>query len=320
MKIKLINTTSEVLDISDIGLSLLPNSTTDIDTNLINLSKSRILFRYISDSTVIVNNYERNLLPSEGVLFIVQGTIEPKDSDGKLFVHQTSRVPGCMTYWTGRGDKSDDPLDVGNGQIIGLEHNIGDPTEQIIYVDFNCVANKTYLHEGYIFWKDAEFGDFISLSAVTNTVSYVSAENTNFNLYGGFLVIPAAGDGTIQVTSDISDPSAAGGSLVQVYTDETGYRPPAYWNADYNSSTGRFENITAAPLANGEFNMYTIEIPGNRFVNHIPILGSGFEMLQSSDSTFFPHGLRIKCTINTTNDDHKWSFGGILTMHREKTI
>ena len=320
MKIILKNITDNVINLSDIGVILYANSENQFDTNLVKLSDSRILFRQISQGNIIVNDFEKDLLPSEGILFITQGVIYPKDSDGKMFVHQTSRIPGCMTYWTGRGDKFDDSSDVGNGEIIGIRHKVGEPSEQIIYIDFNNVNNKTYLHEGYIFWKDAEFGDFISLEIVTNTVSYVEAENTFYNLYNGFLVIPAAGDGTINITSDITNPCASGGSLVEVYTNEVGYKPPAYWNADFNSSTNRFENITAAPAGDGKYNMYTVELRGNRFINHIPILGSGFEMLQSADSTYFPHGLRLKCTINTTNDDHEWSFGGIITMHREKTV
>ena len=107
--------------------------------------------------------------------------------------------------------------------------------------------------------------------------------------------------------------------MVESYTDETGYKPTSFWNADFNSDTNRFENITAAPLGDGDYNMYTVELIGNRFVNSIPVLDNGFERLQSSDSTHLPHGIRIKATITTTNDDHEWNFGGILTLHREKT-
>ena len=319
MKVKLINKTNEILNLDDIGLSIQSNETIQIDTNLINLTESRILFRYISESKITVNDFDRDLLPAEGVLFITQGFINPKDSDGKLFVHQTSRVPGCMTYWTGKGDDPTNIKDIGHGEPMIIKHSIGDPLDQFVYLDFHTIDNKSFLHEGYFIWENAKFGDFITLESVVNTVTYEIAENTFYNLYGGFLVVPAAGDGTINITSDITNPAAAGGSLVQVYTDETGYRPSAFWDADYNSETGLFENIRPNVEAKGEFNMYTVELIGNRFINHIPVLNSGFEMLQSSDSTFFPHGIRIKATITTTNDDHEWFFGGIMTMHRERT-
>ena len=172
MKLILKNVTDEVINLSDIGISLYPNSSNEIDTQVDQINKSEILFKNISDGKIVVNNFERDLLPSEGILLITQGTIYPKDSDGKMFVHQTSRIPGCMTYWTGRGDDPDDPEDVGNGEHLSIQHKVGDPLDQIIYLDFNCIDNKTYLHEGYIFWKDAIYGDYASLIVVTNTVQY----------------------------------------------------------------------------------------------------------------------------------------------------
>ena len=322
MKLILKNTTDEIITLSDIGFSIQPHTNTEIDTLLVQIDKSRIILRLISEEKIVVNNLERDLLPSEAIILITQGFLNPKDSDGKLFVHQTSRIPGCMTYWTGKGDSPNDCTDIGNGVPFVLKNDtsLGDNVIESIYLDFNTINNKTYLHEGYFIWEGAKFGDFVTLESVVNTVTYTTGTNTFYNLYGGFLVVPAAGDGTIEITSDITNPCISGGSLVQVYTDETGYRPTAFWNADYNSTTNRFENITAAPEGNGNYNMYTVELKGNRFVNEIPVLNSGFEMLQSSDSTFYPHGIRTKATIRTTNNDHQWYFGGILTLHRDHTV
>ena len=319
MKLKLENVTEEILNLPDIGFSLQPNTVTKIDTNSINLDSSRVILKYISELKIVVNNYDRDLMPTEAIMLISTGSIMPKDTEGKLYVHQTSRIQGTMTYWTGRGDKIDDAFDVGNGETLIIQHKINDPLQQSVYLDFNSINNKTSLHEGYFIWGGAKFGDFITIESVVNIVSYTAGENTNYNLYGGFLVVPAAGNGVIEITSDISNPCASGGSLVEVYTDETGYTPPAYWDADYNSSTGLFENIQPNYTATGEYNMYTVELVGNRFINSIPVLKDGFEMLQSSDSTYFPHGIRIKATIITTTDDHDWDFGGIMTMHRQKT-
>ncbi len=320
MKIKLINKTDEVLNLNDVGLSLQPLSTKEIDVASSGLNQSRTILKYISETKIVVNDYSRDLLPTEGIILISEGLLLPKNPDGKLYVQQTSRIPGTMTYWTGRGDDPTDVTDVGNGQQFEIQHESGDSGEQSIYLDFNNIDNITNLHEGYFIWQNAEFGDCITLESVVNTVSIEAGTNTNYNLYGGFLVIPAAGDGTINVTSDITNPNISGGSLVEVYTNELGYRPPAYWDADYNSTTHLFENIRPNLTASGQFNMYTVELKGNRFVNSIPVLNNGFEMLQSSDSTFFPHGIRIKATILTRDVNHTWNFGGILTLHREKTV
>ncbi len=319
MKVILINVTEDIINLSDIGLYLQPNTNTNIDTLTTNVQNSKILLRLISEEKVVINDMSRNLLPSEGIRLIVTGDQYPLDSEGKLYVHQSSRVTGTMTYWTGRGDKPNDVTDVGNGEQFTISNFPGDPDITYTYIDFNTINNTTSLHEGYFIWEGAKMGDYITLESVVNTVTVEPGTNTNYNLYGGFMVVPAAGDGTINVTSDITNPCISGGSFVEAYTDETGYKPPAFWNADFNTTTNRFENITPAPLADGQWNMYTVELVGNRFVNSIPVLGSGFEMLQSSDSTYFPHGIRIKATIKTSTDDHEWHFGGILTLHREKT-
>lgn len=319
MKIKLENKTEEVIFLNDIALSLQPLSTISLDVNASSLHQSRNILKYISENKIVVNDYTRDLLPTEAIMLISEGLLLPKNAEGKLYVQQTSRILGTMTYWTGRGDLNNDVTDIGNGEKFVIQHLPGDSENQIVYLDFHTINNKTNLHEGYFIWSGAKFGDFITLESVVNTVSYESATNTNYNLYGDFLVVPAAGDGTINITSDITDPAINGGSLVEVYTDEMGYKPPAYWDADFNSTTNLFENIRPNYTATGQFNMYTVELVGNRFVNSIPVLNNGFEMLQSSDSTFYPHGIRIKATITTTNVDHDWQFGGILTLHREKT-
>ena len=320
MKVILKNTTNNLITVKDIDLILYPLAEQSIETNIRPLNSSRDLTKLVSDGIIIVNNFERDLLPSEGVRFIVSQQLLPLDTDGKLFVHQTSRNPGTTTYWAGKGDDPTNCMDVGNGEYLVLSNFPGNPSSTIQYMDINTINNKTNLHEGYFIWENAKFGDFVTLSVVTNTVSYVPASGSNFYLYNNFLVIPASGTGNIQITSDITNPCISGGSLVQVYTNEVGYRPPAYWDADFNSSTGKFENIRPNITGTGEFNMYTIELLGNRFINSIPLLGSGFEQLQASDSTVFPHGMRLKLEIKTINDDHEWHIGGIITMHREKTV
>jgi hypothetical protein len=80
-----------------------------------------------------------------------------------------------------------------------------------------------------------------------------------------------------------------------------------------------YENITAAPLGNGNFNMFTQEISLNRFVNKIPMLGQGFERMQTADSDQLGQGMRLKTTMETNTPDHYWSVGCILTLHRAKS-
>jgi hypothetical protein len=236
---------------------------------------------------------------------------------GKIEVHESSRVIGTTTYFTGAGDDPSNPIDIGGGTKFVLHHRIGDPNPQYLYLDFNCVENETWIHEGYMIWQSANF-DTITFEIVPRVVNVTSGTNTYYNLYGGYLVIPAAGDGTIELLSDITEHD---GGLVYIPLDEEGNRTtPCFWNADWNSTTKKYENITAAPLGNGSFNMFTVEVPLHRFVNKIPMLGEGFERTQTADADEIGHGMRLRTTMITNDPDHYWSVGCILTLHREKTV
>jgi hypothetical protein len=97
-----------------------------------------------------------------------------------------------------------------------------------------------------------------------------------------------------------------------------GVRDPAFWNADYNTTTHAFENLTPAPLGNGTYNMFNTEIVLNRFVNHMLLLKDGFMMLQSAESNEMGCNMRVKLTIDTNDEDHNWRAACLLTLHRAK--
>lgn len=146
-------------------------------------------------------------------------------------------------------------------------------------------------------------------------------ENTTFNLYGGYLVIPAAYDGNIFVTSDITQ---CHGGLVQTTPNENGVMDTSFWNATWNSTTNLFENISPAPLGDGNFNLFAAEVTLATFINRLPLLGDGFVMLQTSDVEQWSHGWRAKFIqetyIDTENGfaDHDWQCAMYITLHRAK--
>jgi hypothetical protein len=273
----------------------------------------------IEEPTLCPNNIEHQIDSTR--THIIDESLDegPKDRSGKPRVQQTSRKLGTGTYWTGQGDDPSDVTSKGGGTRLNVYHKIGDTSPLNIYADFNIIENETWIHEGYVTWKNCEF-DTISFEMVPVVTQIEASTNTYYNLYGGYLIVPAAGDGTIDIVSDITDPF---GGLVQVVPNDLGEIAPGYWNADWNSSTKLFENITAAPSANGDFNMFSIEITFARFVNRIPLLGDGFMMMQSSDSDQIAHGMRFKLIAETYDDkgidDHDWQAACILTLHRENT-
>jgi hypothetical protein len=190
-----------------------------------------------------------------------------------------------------------------------------------LYIDLNMVENDTWLHEGYITWKDMLF-DHVTFRVVPIVTSVVPGSNTNFNLYGPFIVA-APGNGTVQLTKDMSGHRDG---LVYMPNDDLNNppgvngQPPAFWDATWNTTTKKFENLAFNPLGQGRYNMFPAEVPLSRFVNQITPLGQGFIMLQSADSAQLGQGMRLKVTLGTHGDDHAWQFSCVMTLHRKKTV
>lgn len=243
----------------------------------------------------------------------------PKTDSGlvegsKLLVHQTSRVVGTVTYFTCSSDDDTDFSQVGGDvaedRKLKGHHEIGQPMTQSKYLDLNMVENETHIHEGYLQWKDA-INDELTVEIVPQVSTVSSGTNTFYNILNGYLVVPATGDGVTNVDTAV---------LVEMPLNEFGVRPQAFWNADYNSTTKQFENITAAPLGNGLYNMFSVEVSLDRFANRVPLLGTGFMNLQTSDASRVGHGMRIKVTGTTIGADHEWWWNAFATFHRKKTI
>lgn len=244
----------------------------------------------------------------------------PHDRSGKIRVHQTSRKLGTRIMWTGIGDDPSDPTQVGNGEKISFNYKI-DQTEPLIkYIDFNIVENETWIHEGYLTWRDGQV-DTLTLQMVPRVTEVVPTVSGSYDLYGGYMVIPAApGQGSYEIVSDITTHS---GGLVYMPNNDLDEPPTAFWNADWNSSTQRYENITPAPYGNGRYNMFTVEVIFAEFVREIPLLADGFIALNSSDTDQMGHGMRLKMIADTnkeTAQDHNWAIACIMCLHRERSV
>lgn len=323
MKIQLLNTTSEIITITDgLNFSLIPGSYTEFDTKTSQLALSDQVVNNISNGNIVVNNFTKDLSPAEGARFLLTEQ-EPlfKDKDGKLFVYNTPKRPGFYVYWTGRGDDVTNNI-VGKGESLLLHHKIGDPMTMAKYVDFHTIDNPTQMYEGIINWCKCVPGDSGSCSIVTSVMPTSPGTNTNFRLYNGYLIVPAAGDGDIEITGDITSTDPSAGCLVETDISEVGYKHPGFWNADYDELTNKFSNITPAPYGDGDYNMFAVEVPVVRFVNSAYLIDSGTQRLNSNDADTFNHGLRMKLEITTSDamEDHEWSLSAILTLQREKTV
>lgn len=246
---------------------------------------------------------------------------EWRDRSGKLRVHQTSRKFGTIIQWSGEGDDPENPSVLGGGETLSFDYKAGSSEPLVKHIDFNCVETETWLHEGYLTWKNA-YMDRIDLKVVTRATGIsVVGTGGNYDLYGGYLIVPSMpGQGAIDITSDITTHS---GGLVFMPLGDLGEKPAAFWNADWNSSTKRYENITPALAGDGEYNMFPAEITVAHFVRGVPLLGDGFIALNSSDTDELGHGMRLRLSLDVnkeTTEDHDVAVACIMCLHRSKVV
>jgi hypothetical protein len=239
--------------------------------------------------------------------------LESKTFDNKILVQSTARPINTFTNFISEGDDTTDLHYVGNGTKMINSHEVGQSLSQTLYIDFNTKDNQTFFQAGFAQIYGASF-DNIKLDVVPQTTTYTSGTNTNFNIYNG-LIIPAAGNGSVSINpNDIK--------LVQVpmNIDNPNLKQlPGYWNADYNSNTKQFSNITAAIDGSGNYAMFSSEITFARIINMI-INDSTLVTLDCNSVVEFVHGLRLKFTFTTNTPDHNWKINVTLKTHRKYTV
>jgi hypothetical protein len=240
-------------------------------------------------------------------------TLFAKTADNKIWVQSTPRPIGTFTSFSSEGDNQSNPLQVGGGQKVMIHHEVGQPLEQPIYLDFNVKENRTFISEGFALFEACSF-DEIKLSIVPKVTPYIVGTNTTFNLYGGFLILPAAGDGNIIVNpADIQ--------LVEIpfsVDDPTIRQSPTYWDADYDVLSHTFSNLRPNLTGQGQYNIFGAEIQFEVIVRII-LLRHGMSSLHTSDIAEFAHGMRAKITFTTHEPDHEWKACVNLTLNRQHT-
>lgn len=276
--------------------------------------KDNGFFCAIGDGKATVNNGTIVYQTAESAWnFLIGHSVE--NIDNRQIVHATPRFLGTYTVFTGSDDDHTDPHSVGGSSNINdlfKKHEVGGPNPEQLYLEFNTIYNKTYVRQGDIMWKDADF-DFISFHIVPKITTYSSGSNTNYNLYGGYLIVPAAGDGTTVVSDEDR-------VLVECTPNEFGVYPAGYWDADWNITTKELENITPNYGGAGKYNMFGAEVSLNCFVNRRRLLGSNTHKCATEDISQLGHNLRLRLDMHTYGTDHAWSFGGTMMLYRQKTV
>lgn len=279
-----------------------------------------------SDTLIAISNEEFQVYndldePIEGIsdqinyLKNVQDPLPKMGEKDKIRVYSTPRPVGTKICFSSVGDDPDDVSAMWNGQELYHVHEIGNPLTESLYIDLNSMENRTFLAEGYGTWQNAQ-GDTISFIIVPRVTPTTPGSETNYDIYGGYLLVPASpGSGTVDV-----NPSEMKLIPVLPSMDTGEIKSSGYWNADWNSTTKEFENITPAYDGKGVYNAMTAEIQASIFCNKLIMFGtSSWALMRTSEAEQFPHNMRIKVVLNTREPDHEWSWGGIITLFREKT-
>lgn len=300
------------------GLTIGVDETIDLvsERPIHDIANSEDLVVLIANEDVSVDDGLSDLSIVDAIKYVTLNEKPLLDVDGKQIVAATNKNFGLRMKWTSRSDSITDVSDVGNGEAFYVEHNVGDPITQTKYADFNCFENETRLVGARIFFVDS-YLDELSLEAVTSFATYEMASNTNYQLYGD-IIVPSAGTGNINITSDLGDIHTGG--MVFFPKDYKGVRPPCFWNAEYDSSEGKYVNITPVPAGDGSFNIFNKESKLVGFCNCVKLLGSNDAILTSPEADKIGQGARIKITTKTFGTDHKWTLAIWAELHRERSI
>jgi len=338
LSIILKNNTENDIEITDIGITVDALGQKDISYKSSDvIRRSEILLLNIANNNITLNDGLEDLSSIEAIRFITGSTTKLQGTtyhDGRLSFHTTPRQSGLMTCFMGKSDSQEDETKVGGsnnyiyvnhiaiendytgmtpefsftprGSIVGLDYYLMDP----IYFKYNTIVNKTTIHDAIISWVNCIHPVMISVEVVPEVTTYETTTGTNYNLYEGYLIIPAEpGTGTINPLDIL---------LIESPLNQSGVRKTSYWNADFNIETKQFENITPAYAGDGVYNMFVVEVSFQEFVCEWPLLGSHTMKLFTSDSEPIGHNMMFKFSFYTCGN-HDWQFTCAMHMFREKT-
>jgi len=267
-------------------------------------------------------------------------TVEEKhDVSGRLHTVASPRPFGKTSCFVGASDLTSDVEDVGGGLPFMYHHKVGDPFETVfvfdsdttaymdyVYMDMNVVENETWLNSGLAEWDGCQM-DHICVEIVPYPVDFESQEGTDYLMLASGIIIPAPAPGYGNVMIDSTAVLEPYGGLTEAPTKEGSdglmYPQTAFWNADWNSTTNKFENLTPAPSGDGNYNLFGSEYYLARFVTKMTLLDGGRIVLETTDATRIGHGMRFRARLCTHIDDdipdHEWKICVVMKFHRDFT-
>jgi hypothetical protein len=239
-------------------------------------------------------------------------TTELRATDNRMIVKPSIRPLLSYGCFTNPGDNIAIPGDKGGDSVfMKIDHKIGDPASQPVEQSFNVEGNRSWVWDGFIQWKNANF-DYLTFEIRTRPTTYTTATGTNFYKSSSGVILPVSGTGNITISD----------TLVEVYPvstvpkTDTGVCPAAYWNLTY--SNGVYSNLTPAPTGNGKYNLFWADACLKRYINKFVMLGDGTFSFLATDPSELGTNLRLVYTFTTNTPDHGWQACVNISMFREK--
>lgn len=306
--VRLKNTTGSTVEY--VGQSIAAGVYHDLQADeLIRWANDSDVLTAVGDGTLLVNKGADTTDdlsdPIAGWQWLEANDDQIDTATGKHTLHESSRpkISGKSfhTYWSGSGDDMSTPA-IGDGPILEVDVLSGDATKSVD-VQFHKDYGDVYLHEGYIQWESAGWGDCVSVEIYATATPLQQSTNLDYTIDASVKIRAASGGpgtGTDGLNGDpVWVPNAAG----------TGW-----W--DIVDSAASFSSGQT-----GAYDWYTIEILANRFMNKIPVYGSSsnYVMLQSADTTLLPSGYLIRITAEN-NSSTAWKTWMFMTLYREQTV
>jgi len=238
----------------------------------------------------------------KGWNWLIGNTTAFDSASGRVTIQQSSRplVSGksFSTVWTSSGDDMATPA-LGAGTPLSLQTAV-DTLKSSVIAEFHPNFGDVYLHEGYLMWANAGFGDYIDVEILAKATALQQVSSLDYEMDGNRVKYAAGGPGT-------GTHGLAGTPNLYPNKANTGY-----W--DYDGA-----NLTPA-AGTGAYDFADIDIVVNRFFNKIMVNGTqnGYLQFESDDTTRLPTNYYVKLeAYNVSNT--VWTVSALMTLYREQT-
>jgi len=207
---------------------------------------------------------------------------------------------GYELYWTGYGDDVTNGI-IGEGQEIFINISDTDTTDQS--VEFEFIAQDTFLYGGHAVWSGTQIKDSFSLLVIAKENVFVTTGDQDLTIGNdGRAIYVGTGNGT----HSFSDTPV-------ITENKTG---TGYWNCDFETG------LQPATNGDGFYDILNYEKTVARIINKVHTIGAdGTFDITAENSWNILHGYKFRLVAHVdSNNPHAWQCGLSLSMFRRSTI